>query len=87
MKFLTLLLMLLFSCVSLAWDGYDYANGTYVEIEKGNNVKTGKDIEIFDYATGQYRDVQVESVRGSGSNTEVEVFDYSTGEFRTLDME
>jgi hypothetical protein len=46
-----------------------------------------KDIEIFDYATGQYRDVQVESVRGSGSNTEVEVFDYSTGEFRTLDME
>jgi hypothetical protein len=87
MKFITLLFLLFFSSISLAWDGYDYANGTYIEIEKGNNVKAGKDIEIFDYATGQYRDVQVESVRGSGSNTEVEVFDYTTGEFRTLDME
>ncbi len=86
-KYLILTLLFLISSIAIAWDGYDYANGTYVEIQKGNNVKAGKDIEIFDYSTGQYRDVQVESVRGIGSNTEVEVFDYSTGEFRTLDME
>ena len=71
----------------LAWDGYDYEKGTYVEIDKGNLVRPGKDIEIYDYSTGQYKDVEVQSIRGSGSNTELEIYDYSTGEFRTLDME
>lgn len=71
----------------LAWDGYDHEKGTYIEIDKGNLVRPGKDIEIYDYSTGQYKDVEVQSIRGSGSNTEVEVYDYSTGEFRTLDME
>jgi pyruvate/2-oxoglutarate/acetoin dehydrogenase E1 component len=71
----------------LGWDGYDYEKGTYVEIDKGNLVRAGKDIQIYDYSTGQYKDVEVQSIKGSGSNTEVEIYDYSTGEFRTLDME
>jgi pyruvate/2-oxoglutarate/acetoin dehydrogenase E1 component len=87
MKKLFSLFLLLFSSTLFAWDGYDYEKGTYVEIDKGNLVRAGKDIEIYDYSTGQYKDVEVQSIRGSGSSTEVEIYDYSTGEFRTLDME
>jgi pyruvate/2-oxoglutarate/acetoin dehydrogenase E1 component len=87
MKKILLLILLLSSSRIFAWDGYDYEKGTYVEIDKGNLVRAGKDIEIYDYSTGQYKDVEVQSIRGSGSSTEVEIYDYSTGEFRTLDME
>lgn len=72
---------------AFAWDGYDYDKGAYIEIEKGNLVRPGRDIEIYDYSTGEYKDVEVESITGSGSGAEVEVYDYDTGEYRTLDMD
>jgi hypothetical protein len=31
-----ILILLAVSCSTSAWDGYDYENGTYVEIDKGN---------------------------------------------------
>jgi pyruvate/2-oxoglutarate/acetoin dehydrogenase E1 component len=79
-----------FACLSspaLAWDGYDWESGSHVEIGKGNLVREGKDIEIYDYGKGEYRDVTVEDVRGTGSGAEVEVYDHETGDYRTLDME
>ena len=85
--FIGLFVFSIYSSQLFAWDGYDYEKGTYVEIDKGNLVRAGKDIEIYEYSTGQYKDVEVQSIRGSGSSTEVEIYDYSTGEFRTLDME
>ena len=42
-----------------AWDGYHWESGSYVEIDKGNLVREGRDIEIYDYGTGEYRDVTV----------------------------
>jgi pyruvate/2-oxoglutarate/acetoin dehydrogenase E1 component len=72
---------------AFAWDGYDYQKGSYVEIEKGNLVRPGKDIEIYNYSTGEYKDVEVQSIHGSGSGAEVEVYDYDTSEYRTLDMD
>jgi len=70
-----------------AWDGYDYEKGAYVEIDKGNLVREGEDIEIYDYDTGEYKDVEVQSITGNGSGAEVEVYDPDTGEYRTLDMD
>jgi len=87
MKYLNVLLIALVSLAAEAWDGYDYETGSYVEIEKGNLVRPGRDIEIYDYGTGEYRDVEVQSITGSGSGAEVEVYDYNTGEYRTFDME
>lgn len=72
---------------AFSWDGYDYQNGSYVEIGKGNLVRYGKEIEIYDYSTGEYKDVEVESIRGNGFSTEVEVYDPETGENRTFDMD
>lgn len=84
--------LLTFSLLSIpmfvfAWDGYDYEKGSYIEIGKSNLVRSGKDIEIYDYGTGEYKDVEVESIKRYGSSVEVEVYDYSTGEYRTFEME
>ncbi|RWP40162.1 MAG: hypothetical protein EOR04_19650 [Mesorhizobium sp.] len=70
-----------------AWDGTDTTTGESVEIGKGNLVRTGRDIEIFDGGAGEYRDVTVESIRRYGSTVEVEVYDNESGEYRTLEME
>lgn len=87
MKYIVTILVLILPTFSYAWDGYDYESGSYVEIDKGNLVRPGRDIEIYDYGTGEYKDVEVQSIRGSGSGAEVEVYDYDTGEYRTLDMD
>jgi hypothetical protein len=71
----------------MAWDGYDYDSSNYVEIEKGNLVRPGQEVEYFDYGAGEYRDGDVESIRGSGSSVEVEVYDRETGEYRTFEMD
>lgn len=70
----------------IAWDGYDYGEGSVVEIEKGNLVRPGESIEVYDYSDGSYHDVEVESIERSGGSVEVEVYDHDTGEYRTLDM-
>lgn len=72
---------------ALAWDGVDTNTGDSVEIGKGNLVRRGQTIEIYDYGSGEYKDVEVESIdRGIGS-VEVEVYDPETGEYRTFEME
>lgn len=70
-----------------AWDGIDSSSGEAVEIDKGNLVRQGNDIEIYDHSTGEYRDVTVESIDRSGSTVEVEVYDNDSGETRTLEMD
>ena len=71
----------------MAWDGYDYDTGASIEIGSGNLVRPGRDVEVYDYGTGEYIDVEVQSIRSYGSSTEVEVYDYSTGEYRTFEMD
>ena len=70
-----------------AWDGTDSETGGAVEIEKGNLVRTGQDIEIYDSESGEYRDVTVESMRSTGSGVEIEIYDTDAGEYRTIEME
>tara|TARA_R110001592_G_C12819637_1_gene718840 strand:- start:412 stop:681 length:270 start_codon:yes stop_codon:yes gene_type:complete len=73
--------------VSFAWDGYDYESGNHVEIEKGNLVREGEEIEYYDYESGEYRNGEVQDIQSSGSGAEVEVYDYETGEYRTFEMD
>ena len=87
MKVIAVMLALILPTLSHAWDGYDYESGSYVEIGKGNLVREGLDIEIYDYDSGEYKDVEVQSINGNGSGAEVEVYDSDTGEYRTLDMD
>jgi len=87
MRFAILIFSLLFASAALAWDGFDWDSGSYVDIEPGSVVREGNDIEIYDWGTGEFKDVEVESIRSSGSGTEVEVYDWDTGQYRTLDMD
>ncbi|MFP5402525.1 MAG: DUF5334 family protein [Gammaproteobacteria bacterium] len=80
---------LLLSAMSLsahAWDGYDWDKGTYVEVEKGNLVREGREIEVYEYGEG-YKRFDVESINQHGSSVELEVRDSETGELRTFEME
>ena len=45
MKHLFLAAALLISTPAFAWDGFDWDSGTYVEIEDGNLVREGEEIE------------------------------------------
>lgn len=72
---------------ALAWDGVDSNTGDSVEIGKGNLVRPGQDIEIYDWGSGEYRDVEVQSIQDNGGSVEVEVYDTESGEYRTLEME
>lgn len=82
-----LCLVLFISAPALAWEGYDYEKGTSVEIEKGNLVRPGEEIEFYDYDKGEYRYGDVESINRYGSSVEVEVYDQEEGEYRTFEME
>lgn len=81
-----LIVSLLAGAPASAWDGTDTGTGNIVEIEKGQTVRQGQEVEFFDYGTGSYRSVDVDSVRGSGSSVEIEGTD-SSGNTVTLEMD
>lgn len=81
------LVVILLATPCIAWDGYDYDKGNFIEIEKGNLVRRGRTIEIYDYDDGQYKDVEVESIQRVSGAVEIEVFDPETGESRTFEMD
>lgn len=82
-----ILLILLFPLQVVAWDGYDYSQRIFVEIDKGNLVREGENIEIYDYDAGEYRNVEVQDIYKVGGSTRIEVYDYETGEYRELEMD
>ena len=70
-----------------SWDGVDVETGSAVEIERGNLVRSGRDIEVYDTETGEYHDITVDDVNRSGGSVEIEGYDNTTGEQRTFEME
>jgi hypothetical protein len=80
-------LALIWPASSLAWDGVDSETGASVEIGKGNLVRRGQTIEIYDSNTGTYKDVEVNSIDQNGGSVDVEVYDSETGETRVLEMD
>lgn len=85
MKYL-LILSLLFIPNAYAWDGYD-DNGHSIEIEQGNLVREGEDIEVYDYDDGEYKDITVESITSYGDSVEIEAYDNDSGEYVTYEMD
>ena len=74
------------SLPAFAWEGYDHEQGVAVEIEKGNLVREGREIEVYDSEAG-YRTFEVDSIERHGSSVEIEVTDTETGDTRTFEME
>ncbi|MDH4439177.1 MAG: DUF5334 family protein [Rhizobium sp.] len=84
---LLLTLSLIAPGAAAAWDGVDSSTGGSVEIGKGNLVRSGRTIEVYDADAGDYRDVEVQSIRRFGGSVEVEVYDSDSGEYRTFEMD
>jgi hypothetical protein len=70
---------------SNAWDGTD-SDGNAVEIESGELVRPGLDIDVYHSEKG-YGTYSVESIQRYGSTVEIEVYDYDKGEYETFEME
>jgi len=79
--------LLAFPTVAFAWDGVDSDTGASVEIGKGNLVRRGQTIEIYDGNTGSYKDVEVNSIERNSGSVDVEIYDSETGETRILEMD
>jgi len=90
MKLIRLLLLscsLFVSFSANAWDGYDYESGNYIDIGKNNTVRSGRNIEYYEYGKGEYREGEVQHINGRGRKTEVMIQDSESGELRTFEME
>jgi hypothetical protein len=61
-----------FAAPAAGWDGVDTESGAQVEIERGNLVRSGRDIEVYDYETGQYHDITIGDINRSGGSVEIE---------------
>lgn len=57
-----------------------------IEIGTGNLVRSGRDIEIYDYGSGRYGDVEVQSIRRYGSSVKSKSM-YDSGKYQTFEME
>ena len=86
MKTLLTLIIVLISTPALSWDGYDWDTGEYIDIQRGELVRPNREIEVYNYGTGDYETYTVERIKHKGHKTEVEVYDYDKGEYRTFEM-
>lgn len=71
---------------AFAWDGTNTTTGSSVEIERGQLVRSGRTIEVYDSERG-YKEYDVDSVRRYGRSVEIEATDTETGESTTLEMD
>ena len=67
-----------------AWDGYDWTNSSYIDVESFDHGGTGEgDVEYYDYGSGEYKYGYMELDYG-GSGT---IYDYDTGEYYDIEMD
>ncbi|MGY4465562.1 hypothetical protein ACVWWK_001244 [Bradyrhizobium sp. LB9.1b] len=71
---------------AFAWDGTNPTTGSSVEIERGQLVRSGRTIEVYDSERG-YKEYDVDSIRRYGRSVEIEATDAETGESTTLEMD
>jgi hypothetical protein len=69
-----------------AWDGTNTTTGSSVEIERGQLVRSGRTIEVYDSERG-YKEYDVDGIRRYGRSVEIEATDTETGESTTLEMD
>jgi hypothetical protein len=71
--------------VATAWDGTNSNTGSSIEIDRGQLVRSGQTIEVYDSSEGS-KTYDVDSISRSGGAVEIEATDTSTGETTTLEM-
>ena len=72
---------------AFAWEGTDQNTGNKIEIEKGNSVEDGKEIEIYDHDEDIHKTIEISGVNRFGNTVEIEGTDIETGEEHILEMD
>jgi hypothetical protein len=86
-KALIAVFALLATCsLAVAWDGTNTNTGSSVEIDRGQLVRSGETIEVYDSSEGS-KTYDVDSINRSGGTVEIEATDTATGESTTLEMD
>ena len=80
-------LLVMLALPAFSWDDVNTVTGDSVEIGKGNLVRSGEEVELYDYGTGTYRYVTIEDIYGGGNTVEIEAYDNDSGEYLYLEME
>ncbi len=70
-----------------AWDGTDTNTGASVEIDRGQLVRSGETIEVYDSNAGEYKSYDVDAINRTGRTVDIEATDTNTGESTTLEMD
>lgn len=70
-----------------AWMGYDYVNGSEIEIGAGNLVREGEVIKFYDWNKEEDHNAEVRLVEYFFGNTKIEVYDYVEQKVKVFDME
>ncbi|MFT6219900.1 MAG: hypothetical protein ACJA02_000691 [Myxococcota bacterium] len=71
----------------MAWTGYDFADGSEIEIGSGNLVREGEQIRFYDWKSQEDRRAEVIDVEYLFNRTRLEIYDYSTQKNRIIEME
>jgi hypothetical protein len=72
---------------ALSWGGTDQGSGNTIEIEHGNLVREGEEIEIYDYSDGAYKSLEISDINRFGTTVEIEGTNIDTGESHILEMD
>jgi len=67
--------------------GYDYVNGSEIEIGAGNLVREGEVIKFYDWNKEEDHNAEVRLVEYFFGNTKIEVYDYVEQKVKVFDME
>lgn len=84
---LYILIFILYPFNVYGWSGYDWENGSYIEIEEGELVREGEEIEFYDYGDAEYKNIEIDSMNDYGTHVEIEGTDIENGEIRTFEMD
>jgi len=82
-KFISIFLFLICTMSIKAWDGYDYSEGEYIEIGKGNLVRPEREIEVYHSSDCSYHYEEVQGIYGK----ELETYNYEDGEYHYYEMD
>lgn len=78
---------LVFCTPANAWDGTDTNTGASVEIDRGQLVRSGETIEVYDSNEGAYKTYDIDSISRTGGTVEIEATDTNSGDSTTLEMD
>lgn len=70
-----------------ATEGYDYyKTSNYVQFDS-YCLSSGDELDMYDYSTSDYHNVEIQNVQCESSGCEIEIYDYTLSDYRYIELE